>query len=199
MSDHKCPQCGETDPSQFVKGDRRCKVCLRKKSQKYKHSKKGWLSFLYANLRKNNNKRGFGYMEFSKEELADFIFKKNKKKFKKLWKKYKKSGWLRDFAPSIDRLDDEVGYRLDNIQLVAFRENYMKAHKQRKECTNSVFKDQYTPVKQYDLNGNLVATYPSIAMASRATKIWQQNILKACQGKRNTAGGFIWEFDNDKA
>lgn len=51
---------------------------------------------------------------------------------------------------------------------------------------------QETPVYQYDLDGNLLKIYPSIAAASRILNIKKQNIYKACRGLLKTAGGYQW-------
>lgn len=51
-------------------------------------------------------------------------------------------------------------------------------------------------VLQYTLDGEFVQEYPSIAAAKRATGI--DNISYACNGKRPSAGGFLWrKGDND--
>jgi hypothetical protein len=53
-------------------------------------------------------------------------------------------------------------------------------------------------VAQYDLNGNLIAIYPSINEASRATGANAKHIPSACRGtdNRQTCGGFIWRYTN---
>lgn len=53
-------------------------------------------------------------------------------------------------------------------------------------------------INQYDLNGNLINTYGSIGEASRETGIPTTNISKVAKGKRNTAGGYIWEYEIGK-
>lgn len=53
-------------------------------------------------------------------------------------------------------------------------------------CKNS------RPVYQYDLLGNYIAGYAGQAEASRITGIKQGDISNACNGKVNTAGGYLW-------
>ena len=48
------------------------------------------------------------------------------------------------------------------------------------------------PIKMCNTNGMILAEFPSIAEASRQTKISQSNISRALRKKRNTAGGYIW-------
>lgn len=49
-------------------------------------------------------------------------------------------------------------------------------------------------VEQYDLQNNLIASYESAAEAGRQTGINSKGISLVCTGKRKTAGGFIWRF-----
>ena len=49
-------------------------------------------------------------------------------------------------------------------------------------------------VAQYDKQNNLLNTYESISEASRKTGITITSISYSANGKRKTAGGFIWYF-----
>lgn len=49
-------------------------------------------------------------------------------------------------------------------------------------------------VAQYDKQNNLLNTYKSISEASRKTGITITSISYSANGKRKTAGGFIWHF-----
>ena len=42
--------------------------------------------------------------------------------------------------------------------------------------------------------GELLATFPSITEAERVTGINQGNISTCCNGKRKSAGGYIWRY-----
>ena len=50
------------------------------------------------------------------------------------------------------------------------------------------------PVFQYNLDGGLVAEYPSQTEASRRTGICSQSISDCCRYKRKSAGGFKWDY-----
>ena len=49
-------------------------------------------------------------------------------------------------------------------------------------------------VQMFDRQGNLLATFPSLAEAERFTGIANQNISKCCLGKRKSVGGYIWRY-----
>ena len=50
------------------------------------------------------------------------------------------------------------------------------------------------PVIQYDLDMNYIASFESAAEAARQTNVNNRGISLVCKGKRKTAGGFIWRF-----
>lgn len=49
-------------------------------------------------------------------------------------------------------------------------------------------------VVQFDVNGNIIAEYPSQLEASKKTGISNNRISSCCLGNNKTAGGFIWKF-----
>lgn len=50
-----------------------------------------------------------------------------------------------------------------------------------------------TPVKQMNLNGDIISIFASQADAAKMLNIHQQNISKCVNGKSHTAGGFKWQ------
>ena len=49
-------------------------------------------------------------------------------------------------------------------------------------------------IKQYTSDGIFIKQWDSIKEAQNNLKIPNQNIVKVCQGKRHTAGGYKWEY-----
>lgn len=64
----------------------------------------------------------------------------------------------------------------------------------RKHVQEQIVNSTKKRVKQYDLQNNLIAIYESGAEASRQTGVNSKGISLVCLGKRKTAGGFIWRF-----
>lgn len=50
------------------------------------------------------------------------------------------------------------------------------------------------PVKQVNLDGVEMQVFPSAKVAGDATGIEASNINRVCNGKRTTAGGYVWRF-----
>lgn len=49
-------------------------------------------------------------------------------------------------------------------------------------------------VLQYDLNGNFITEWPSLAEVERQLKIHHSGISQCCSGKLKSAGGYIWHY-----
>lgn len=49
-------------------------------------------------------------------------------------------------------------------------------------------------VAMYSLAGRHIRTYPTIAMASKATKVQGSNIRHCADGRRKSAGGYRWQY-----
>lgn len=58
-------------------------------------------------------------------------------------------------------------------------------------------KDKQRAVSQYK-DGEYITTYESITKASKITDIPISNIIRACQKIYKQAGGFTWEYENEK-
>lgn len=51
------------------------------------------------------------------------------------------------------------------------------------------------PISRYNLNGNLLESFKSIAEASGTTGIGRAAIQLAVSGKTKVSGGFIWKYN----
>lgn len=60
----------------------------------------------------------------SREEFIDKFV--NNKQFIKLFKNWQKNGFKRKYAPSIDRIDNNLGYTLENLQFIQQNQNGKK-------------------------------------------------------------------------
>jgi hypothetical protein len=60
----------------------------------------------------------------SKKEFINFATNDNK--FNKLWKEWIALNYQKEKTPSIDRISNDGGYTLDNMQFLTFRENTLK-------------------------------------------------------------------------
>ena len=112
-----------------------------------------------------------------------------------LYNEWVTSGYDKYAKPSLDRIDDYKGYSFDNIQLMTWGENDTKGSL---DVRNGINNKHSKAVLQYDLNGNFIKEYYSMAQAERETGVSHSNISNVCQHKRYliTSGGYKWEYKN---
>lgn len=70
-------------------------------------------------------------------------------------------------------------------------DKYLKSHSGANNC-------RAQGVRQYDLEHDFIAEYPTMTEASKNTGISVAKISLVAKKQRKTAGGFIWEYVNDK-
>ena len=162
-----------------------CKECRSKQNKKYKKSLKGFLKGIYNHQKETSKRRRHHFPLYSFETLCKwFVLQPN---WEDLWLKYQASNYDRNLAPSVDRLNDNKGYSLDNIQLITAYENAMKQINKSKKLVNC-----------YTLKGKYIITYESITEASKVLHIGGTNIISTCLGKYRYAGNYQWRFLSDE-
>ena len=165
------------------------KVYMKEYNKAYKAKNKFEFNFItkkiYGAQRESSRRRGHIYPDYDLGGLREWMLKQDN--LSKLLKDYKASGGEKDLCPSVDRLDDEVGYTLGNIQLGTWRDNYMKeVAKQAVRQSRSVI--------QLDLNDEVIKEWAGTREAGRALGIDQSNISKVCRGVYNHAGGYKFKY-----
>jgi group I intron endonuclease len=103
-----------------------------------------------------------------------------------------------DNGETLGQIAREMGLSRSNLtQILKGYENYDKAVAWDR-AMKDVSKRRGTPVSQYDLFGNYVATFPSSKAAARSIpKAVHSNISKSCKNKSGLSGGFQWRFADD--
>jgi len=166
-----------------------CKLCKVIIAQESQRTKKGLITKLYSDQRSRSKKRDMPLPTYSKKWFTNWLITETN--FDEMYILWVDSDYDKDIKPSIDRLDDYIGYTETNIQLITARENILKGASDRKEGINNKISKA---VVQKTLDGKLIDKYPSANAASRATGISRGNIGTVCRGLANQAGGFLWEF-----
>ncbi len=110
--------------------------------------------------------------------------------------------------PQVDHIDgDKINNLSSNLRWVTAKENInnpvTRAY-HRAQCAKNRNNWQSKAIEQRDMDGNLIATYPSIREAARVTGIEKSNISAAAHNKRRyatdhwatirSAGGYKWNF-----
>jgi len=187
-----CPQCKkEKKFDKFTKGDKRCRKCLAKKALKYRKSKAGVLSIIYAAQKQSSKKRNHPMPNYTKEELGVWLHKQEL--FNLLFRVWELKNYDKYFKPSCDRVDSLKSYTLDNLELTTWGDNE-RLYK-LEDNKRGLQSDIYRPVNQYTMNMVFVATYTSINEAMRITGA--TNIGRAIKDEYKHAGGFKWRYADE--
>lgn len=197
----KCRRCGELKPfDSFTKSPSNkdgyatlCKACCVLKNREYYQTPKGRITYIFGIERNSSKARNHEMPAYTKEELYEWAIQHGLLALVDTWKA---SGYSKEQAPSVDRLDPTQPYSLENIRLVPWKDNNDKAYEDRKSCRHIT--KQNRGVRQYSSEGRLVAEYGSISQAARLTGITRININDVCRKKPHckSAGGFFWEYAN---
>lgn len=128
----KCTKCGETlELSRFYKynkgylGTRSiCKCCKYLLDVERFRTHKGIIHRIYGNQIKSSKKRGHKLPTYSKNELYAWLITSDM--WHQIYNNWVNNNYNLDLTPSIDRLDDSIGYSFDNIQVTTWYFNNIK-------------------------------------------------------------------------
>ena len=192
-----CYYCGNIKPiTEFNKNKSKpsghcdeCKECKKVLDLNYRRSEVGLLTKIYGTQKRKSMQRGHPLPSYSKVQLIEFMYKNN---YIKLYNTWVSSGYNINLVPSIDRVNRNLPYTLENIQLVTWEFNNQKGREESKEAYSK-------RVQQYSRDGELLGIYPSIREASRTTGLDPNTISENAKGlRKNFVSPFIWKFIDEK-
>lgn len=173
-----CIECSNFKP---IKAKDMCQNCWHKVKRKY--HKNFFVSTRYTELKQrcinpnNTDGRYFNKKYCTKEEFINFSM--NCPKLSQMYKNWQDSGFEYTLCPSIDRIDKQRGYEIDNIQWLEHGKNCSKDNESK------------IKVEIYTKNGQFVGVYDALNEACVKLDIIQANAWKVLHGERKTANGYI--------
>ena len=168
-----------------------CIKCDNKRATDYKHSIDGFIANSYSKQKYFSKTRNHALPTYTKAQYSEWLLSQSL--FYVLFNEWQEANFDSYKKPSIDRIDSNLGYSLENIRLVTWQDNFNQAIVDIKNGKGSAAWQQ-TPVSQFTKNGDFIKSYVSQNSAARETGIWQQNINKALLKKRKHAGGYVWKY-----
>ena len=151
---------------------------LLKNTRNWRKTKRGLITNLYHKMKSRHP------IELSLEDLHSFS---ECPKFERLYFEWVKSGYDKQFKPSIDRINNKIGYTYKNIHWLTWSENRYKQTMERRSRKGKV----------YQIMGNKVVNiYKSQREAVLATGLSQGNMSMVLNGKKKLCGGYKWSYEN---
>lgn len=172
---------------------------MKKYNQDYSKSHKGLIKRIYKHQIRNCKERQHPLPNYTEEELLAWYIADNK--HLQLHQTWLDSGCDKELTPSIDRLDNNRSYTFDNIEVVTWKENCIRAQQQIRDNTLSnsgLLNNGHTAVVQYNLSGDRIAEFISLAEAQRTTGIDHRGISECCRKARTTFHGYVWRYLADE-
>ena len=167
------------------------------KHAKYRRTKKGLVNLIYCNQKSSSKRRGHSGPSYSKQELKEWLY--SQEFFHLLFDNWKRLDYQKGYSPSVDRLDDSLGYSFSNIQLTDWKTNNKKRALQVRAGDVYDGPHPHKKVMQYSQDGDFLAEYISCAETSRVLGLERRGITYAC-GKSisHKYYGFIFKYKEFK-
>mgnify|MGYP001036498738 CR=1 FL=1 len=158
--------------------------------ERYRTIPRVFFGRVLQNQKGTSKKRDHPMPDYTLDELIDWL--KLQPNLTEIWQGFQNSNHDRNFAPSLDRLDDSLPYTLSNIRLVTWAENMAKSKVDHRNGKINKGHTRAKPVHQMDLEGKIIATFKSSWHAQEVTGYAAGNIRSCCLGSLKTAYGFKW-------
>ena len=166
-----------------------CKKCAHDEYIKRRRSPDGFVKILYQTHINNSIKRGMPPPTYTKIDFIEWV--NNNTKFNELFKKWVDSGYINYNVPSIDRIDDYIGYTFDNIQVLSWEDNWKKGNSDRFLGINTKNSKE---VIQYTKEGVEINRFSGARLAGRELGLHGNSIASCCRGALKTTGGFVFKY-----
>lgn len=139
---------------------------------------------------------------YKKEELIEWVLV-NPAVLRNLLKNWARSDFDRKYRPAFSRKNYELGFNLDNIELLPYHEANLKGLASEKTRSRSHFITckgdiEKRPVRQIDpITLEILKVWPIVTGAEKALGLRKGDISDVCkrQHDRLTAAGFLWEYE----
>jgi hypothetical protein len=184
---YTCHECAKNQRKTYYEGDKERILAqqkkryqenidsIRKKQRDYLRTERGRILAIISNINKRclnpTNKR---FARYGGRGIKNFLTYDD---ILSLWNRDSASSMVK---PSIDRIDVNGNYEINNCHFIEMRENSRK--------------DLVKKVNQLDKNGVLIKTWDAIVDAGKGG-FEHSNIISCCKGRRKSHKGFIWKYE----
>ena len=151
---------------------------------------------IYSRQKAASKKRGHSQPSYSKKWLVNWML--SNPEYHRMYDIWELSGYDRDLVPTVDRIDDSIGYTEYNIQLLDWKSNRAKGHIERTIGNQNTSQGKISrPISAIRIIDNKKFEFKSITEASRATGSSKGNIdmcLSDSYSRKKSKGFSNWRY-----
>lgn len=152
--------------------------------KKYEKTKNGFLMRTYRNMKSRilGIQKLKAHLYLGKELLAKeefYKFSLQSVDFHSLFEVWENSNYNRKLTPSIDRINSDLGYSLDNIRWITHSENSGLGNKKKR-----------LKINQFSSDNDFIKQWDSI---KEAECIYGRGVGRSCR-KGGKTKGYLWRF-----
>lgn len=138
----------------------------------------------YQGMVNRSKRRGHSEPSFSKAQLLKWF--SNQRGFVSMFNEWTESNFDSELKPSADRINNLLGYTLNNIQLKTIKANVKRSHF-----------DNMKSIVQLSKDGDFMRVWESCSTASIELNISRSGMANVICGITKTSGGFIWMRESE--
>lgn len=152
-------------------------------TQKFRKTPKGVLTNLYSKMKERAKNKNIELPDFDLKEFHEMYLKDTI--FLRIFYEWEKSNYAKAKKPSIDRINNKIGYLKNNIHMISWSENRFKQSMERRSRKGKVAQI---------LNNKIVKIWSSQREVYKKLNLSQSMLSGALTGKYKTAYGFEWKY-----
>lgn len=137
----------------------------------------------YASMKLHQKRRTNDDLPFTKEEFINWFNTQSGSEL--MFNNWKENGCVINLRPTVDRLDDAIGYVFTNMQLMTHQDNKQKQVLHQGTMVIQVTKDLVP-----------IAIFPSIRVATETLKVSKNRIGKAIKHNTDVNGYYFKTYNS---